>query len=80
MAVGWVGIALLAISALVSRRVLYLSLALGGLAALVASWWRFISQSASLGSSLVFSIPFLGALVGRLVYLAVQLRGRRASA
>jgi hypothetical protein len=95
VAVGWAGVALLLIAVLVPRRALYVPMALGGLAALLASWRLFLyygeagiallliahrDEPASLGSSLVLSIPFLGVLAGRLVYLMVQLRGRGASA
>jgi hypothetical protein len=76
--VGWVGIALLAISVSFPRRGLYLSLTLVGLAMVVASWWLFISPSSSLEWSLVYSIPFLSVLAYRL-YLIVQL-GRGSAA
>jgi hypothetical protein len=74
MTIGWTGIALLAISALVPRSWLYGCLALSGLSMIVISWSVFVSLSVSMSYSMVFSIPLFCALTGRLLYVFVQLR------
>jgi len=75
MAAGWTGLAALALAALVAARSMYTALTLAGLGMVFLSWCLFVAQSASVFASVVyFSIPFLGALAGRLVYLAAQLR------
>ena len=79
MTIGWTGIALLAMSALVPPPWLYGCVVLTGLATIVVSWSLFVIESASLNFSLVFSIPFICALAGRLMYLVFQLCGSRLS-
>jgi hypothetical protein len=73
--IGWLGIILLVVKAMISRPGLYSSLAMTGLTMLVSSWWLFISHD-RLGEELIASIPFLGLVVGRITHLIVQQRGR----
>ena len=75
MAAGWAGLAALVAAALAPPRVLYGLLVSGGLGLLFLSWGLFVAESASVFASVVyFSIPFLAAAAGRLIYLAVQVR------
>jgi hypothetical protein len=75
MLTGWLTVAGLVVAAFVPQRGLYMGLVIAALLLLLATWWLFVAQSASIFSSVVlFSIPFLMVLAGRLVLLAIQAR------
>jgi hypothetical protein len=74
MLVAWLAVAGLAISTLVAERDLHLAVTVFAITFLLAAWGLFIAESASLLSSLLFSVPFLLAVVGRVVLPARDLR------
>jgi proton-dependent oligopeptide transporter, POT family len=71
-------VAVIGLAACVSRPTIHALLVLVTLAGLVAAWWFFVSMTEMLELTLATSSPFLVALAGRLIHLALQLRARRS--
>ncbi len=78
MLAGRLALGLLTVVILLPWRWVYATFEAAGVALLFVSWALFIQYTEVLPVTLAFSVPFLAASIGRLVYLGFELRRTRA--